>query len=237
MDPLDLLDKLASTKTIKRENFVRLISTTALSFRFRQSSCRLASGHMAHPEELKPFLFPSRVKQKLHRHKGISLSLDGRDTIDRLQLGQEGFFGRELRTLPRFPFFSGREGRDDLEVQATAANHAVDTLHAVDRLQFLQDVVQGALGELQRLLVVVGRPLATPLPGDGVEFYAVHNCYHGSCRSENRRRTDCSRSSEGEGLIQRSDTLDHCALCSVVVVIISAANDAEAKCKIRFTFV
>ena len=71
-----------------------------------------------------------------------------------------------------------RQRRDDLEIEAAATDDPLYRLDAVDRLDVGQDGFEGLLGLDEGLLVVVGAPLAPPLPRDLVELDAIGDRRH-----------------------------------------------------------
>jgi hypothetical protein len=53
----------------------------------------------------------------------------------------------------------------------TTANHALNALHTLDTLDFLQNALEGILRLDERLFVGIRRPLETPFASDGVKLH------------------------------------------------------------------
>ncbi len=60
----------------------------------------------------------------LHGHDGVGLGLDLGDTLDALELGDEGLLGLELGLLPLTEGIGG-QGDNNLEVEASTADNAL----------------------------------------------------------------------------------------------------------------
>ena len=91
-----------------------------------------------------------------------------RDALNLLDLLEEGLFRGKLCLLPLAEGINVKR-RDDLEVKAAPAHHALHALNALDCLDILDDGSELVLRFDQRGLVGVGRPLAAPLARNGVE--------------------------------------------------------------------
>ena len=94
----------------------------------------------------------------LKRHDGISLCLHLGNTVNGLELFQELYLGTVSAVFEVTPLGSIEAG-DDLEIQTTAADDALDALDAVDRFDGGKGVGKQLLSGSQRGLVSVGGPL------------------------------------------------------------------------------
>jgi len=94
----------------------------------------------------------------LKRHDGISLRLHLGNAVNGLELFQELHLGTVSAAFEVTPLGSIEAG-NDLEIQTTAADDALDALDTVDRFDGGEGVGQQLLSGGQRGLVSVGRPL------------------------------------------------------------------------------
>jgi hypothetical protein len=113
-----------------------------------------------------------------------------RDEIEKLVSTTAG--GRVLNSSdPHFRttylLFGQRD--DDFKVHASSADDALH-LDPIQFLDFRDSFHQGRLQLLQRLFVVVGRPLASPLAGNGVKFDSFSNFGHGLLLCEAMKAKD-----------------------------------------------
>ena len=94
----------------------------------------------------------------LKRHDGICLRLHLGNAVNGLELIQEPHLRTVSAAFEVTPFGSIEAG-NDLEIQTTAADDALDALDTVDRFDGGEGVGKQLLSGNQRGLVSVGRPL------------------------------------------------------------------------------
>mmetsp|Transcript_78000 Transcript_78000/g.252196 ORF Transcript_78000/g.252196 Transcript_78000/m.252196 type:complete len:229 (+) Transcript_78000:318-1004(+) len=121
---------------------------------------------------------------QLHLLQGVGLRLHGRDARDFLHCLQEGGFGLEGLGLPLLEGLLRHLGHD-LEVLATAADHALHAGHALDGADIGQDLLQLSLRQHQRSIVGIRGPLEAPLTGNVLELHERH----GFCKTWTTTRT------------------------------------------------
>lgn len=114
---------------------------------------------------------------EVHRHEGVGLGLNLRDTLDLLGLGEEDLLRAEGALSPLVEGL-GIKADDDTDVHAATADHALDLLKALDLLDVGLDLVDELLESDKGGLVVVRRPLHAPLAGDGVKRHAFADFGH-----------------------------------------------------------
>jgi hypothetical protein len=99
----------------------------------------------------------------------VSLGLHESDAIDTVELLEESGLGGKFLSFPVTKLV-GRQGSNDLKVEAATAYDTFDRLDTVNALDFSQDAFQGLLGLHQGSLVGVRGPLASPFTGNRVEL-------------------------------------------------------------------
>ena len=156
--PLPIAKLVAVEKNTNHTNSMSPDSVESFSFLFRGISFRL----------------------KLDRHEGVGLGLDHGHAVDLLDFLQKGFLRGVAGLFPVAVLGFGKSD-DDLEVQASTADDALNALDAVDGLDLGLGLVEDLLELGQAFLVVVGRPLAAPFAGDGIEFDSFRDGDHGAC--------------------------------------------------------
>mmetsp|Transcript_92844 Transcript_92844/g.165082 ORF Transcript_92844/g.165082 Transcript_92844/m.165082 type:complete len:228 (+) Transcript_92844:475-1158(+) len=116
---------------------------------------------------------------QLHLLQGVGLCFHAFHTFDGLHLGHEIGLRSKARLLP-VSEGSRAELRDDLEIMAATADHALDAGHTFDGAHVCEHVIQSCLGLIQRRLVTVFGPFEAPLTGDVLKLHRFRYLRHDS---------------------------------------------------------